>query len=67
MLAGRPDGTTERVLLTHGFTGELLVELVNAGLATVTVDVEGERAVDATWLRINDAGRPGARPAALQS
>jgi hypothetical protein len=55
------------LLLTHGFTGELLVELVNAGLATVTVDVEGERAVHATWLQITDAGRPGARPAAPQS
>jgi hypothetical protein len=56
-LARVPEGTTEMVMLVHGFPGELLVELVTAGLATVTVQDDGERSVNTTWLRITAAGR----------
>jgi hypothetical protein len=57
-----PEGTTEMVMLMHGFPGELLVELVTAGLATATVHANGDRSADATWLRITEAGRNALTP-----
>jgi hypothetical protein len=59
LLAGcGPEGCAEAVMRAHGFAVEQLVELVRAGLATVTaqrVRAGGERVVVAT-LRITDAG-----------
>jgi hypothetical protein len=56
LLAGcGPEGCAEAVMRAHGFAVEQLVELVRAGLATVTaqrVRAGGERVV----LRITDAG-----------
>jgi hypothetical protein len=34
LLAGSRDGCTEAIMLAHGFSIEMLVELINAGLAT---------------------------------
>jgi hypothetical protein len=34
LLAASRDGATEAILLAHGFTVEMLVDLVRAGLAT---------------------------------
>jgi hypothetical protein len=51
LLAGLPEGeTTDRVLLGHGFTPELIAELVEAGLARTT---KGR----VTWVHITEAGR----------
>ena len=36
VLASSPDGCTEAIMLAHGFTAELLIELVQEDLATVT-------------------------------
>ena len=34
LLAGSRDGCTEAIMLAHGFSIEMLVELINAGLVT---------------------------------
>ena len=46
-------------MLAYGFKTELLVELVNAGLATATIDrmVVGGRRVKVIRMRITAAGR----------
>jgi hypothetical protein len=53
------DGATEAILLAHGFTMDMLVELVRAGLATATAErvVAGGRKMEVATLRITDAGR----------
>ena len=53
------DGATEAIMLAHGFTVELLVELIRAGLATATAErlVAGERAMEVARVRITEAGR----------
>jgi len=38
LLEASIDGCTEAIMLAYGFKTELLVELVNAGLATATID-----------------------------
>jgi hypothetical protein len=55
-----PYGYTEHVLIVHGFTKQLLADLVRDGLATrtpETVRAGGGRSVDVARLRITDAGR----------
>ena len=34
LLSGSPDGMTEAILLAHGFTIDVLADLIRAGLAT---------------------------------
>ena len=53
------DGCTEAIMLAYGFKTELLVELVNAGLATATMErmVAGGRRVKVIRIRITVAGR----------
>jgi hypothetical protein len=56
LLAGSAkQGCTEAFLLAHGFSVELLAEMVRAGLATV--QIEGVRAGGQTRMHITDAGR----------
>jgi hypothetical protein len=38
LLEASIDGCTEAIMLSYGFKSELLVELVNAGLATATIE-----------------------------
>ena len=59
MLEASIDGRTEAIMLTYGFKTELLVELVNAGLATASTEgtVTGRRRVEVTRMRITAAGR----------
>jgi hypothetical protein len=59
MLAGSPLGATEAIMLAHGFTFDMLTELVANGLATATPGriQTGGRPMKVTWLRITDAGR----------
>ena len=44
------DGCTEAIMLAYGFKTELLVELVNAGLATASIErtVAGGRRIEVT-------------------
>jgi hypothetical protein len=59
LLAASRDGCTEAIMLAHGFTLEQMVELVNAGLATVTAQhiVAGRNKHEVATLRITEAGR----------
>jgi hypothetical protein len=59
LLAASPDGCTAAILMAHGFKSDQLVELINAGLASVTTErvVTGDRAMEVTRVRITEAGR----------
>jgi hypothetical protein len=57
LLAGSPDGYTKASLRAHGFSMDMMVELVKAGLATTKREriVAGGRQTDV--VLITDAGR----------
>ena len=59
LLEASIDGCTEGIMLAYGFKPELLVELVNAGLATASIEgtVAGTRRIEVTRMRITAAGR----------
>jgi hypothetical protein len=59
LLAASRDGCTEAIMLAHGFSIDLMVELVNAGLATAQTErmvAAGER-IEVARVRITEAGR----------
>ena len=61
------DGCTEAILLAHGVTVELLVDLVRARLASATAErvVAGHETTEVARVRITAAGREalaGAKP-----
>jgi uncharacterized protein (DUF1501 family) len=59
LLAGSHDGCTEAHMLAHGFSTDLLLELINAKLATAQSErtVAGGRWVEVIRFRITEAGR----------
>ena len=57
LLAACPDGCTEALMLANGFTAELLVELVTAGLATAQTERMIRRSIEVARVRITEAGR----------
>ena len=59
LLEASIDGCTEAIMLAYGLKTELLVELVNAGLAMASIEgtVAGGRRIEVTRLRITGAGR----------
>jgi hypothetical protein len=59
LLAGSPDGMTEAILSAHGFTTDMLVDLIRAGLATAKTErvVAGIRPIEVTRVRITSTGR----------
>ena len=59
LLAASRDGVAEAILLAHGITVEMMVELVRGGLASATPErvVAGKRAIQMTRVRITEAGR----------
>src|SRR6476620_3263342 len=59
LLEASIDGCTQAIMLAYGFKTELLVELVNAGLATASIErmVAGGRRIAVTRMRITGAGR----------
>jgi hypothetical protein len=59
LLAGSPLGVTEAIMLAHGFTTDLLVNLPHEGLATATPETvhAGKRPMEVVRVRITDAGR----------
>jgi hypothetical protein len=68
LLEASIDGCTEAIMLAYGFNNELLIELVDAGLATATIErkVVSGRGVKVVRMRITAAGRrpkEGAAPA----
>jgi hypothetical protein len=58
-LASAPEGTTEALMLAHGFPVSLLVDLCMGGLAIATPErmVAGGRAVEVVRLKITETGR----------
>jgi hypothetical protein len=59
LLASCRDGCTEAIMLAHGFSIDMMVELVNAGLATATAErvVAGGRPIEFARVRITEEGR----------
>jgi hypothetical protein len=59
LLAASPDGCTEAIMLAHGFTVELMVDLCFAELAIAAVErmVVGGRTVEIVRMKITEARR----------
>jgi hypothetical protein len=59
LLAGSRDGVAETILLAHGFTVDMLADLVRAGPVTAKIErmVVGGRPMEVVRVRITDAGR----------
>jgi hypothetical protein len=59
LLASCRDGCSEAIMRAHGFSIDMMVELVNAGLATATAErvVAGRKRIEVATLRITEAGR----------
>jgi hypothetical protein len=59
LLASCRDGCTEAMMLAHGFSIDVMVELVNAGLATATAErmIAGNQTIEVARVRITEARR----------
>ena len=59
LLAASRDGCTEALMRAHGFTTEMLVELVHAGFASAQSErvVAGGRVIEVARVRITAEGR----------
>jgi len=59
LLASSREGCTEAIMLAHGFSIDMMVELINAGLATAKPEriVAGGYGDERTIVRITEAGR----------
>jgi hypothetical protein len=64
MLAGSPNGSTESIMLAHGFAIGMLRDLVRNGLATAERRKvrTGQRLIGVKWMTITDAGRRALAP-----
>jgi hypothetical protein len=58
LLAAAPDGCTEALMFANGFTAELLIELVRAGLASAHAErmVAGGKMMEVARVKISEAG-----------
>ena len=58
LLAASPDGCTEALMFANGFTAELLVELVRAGLASAHAErmVANGKMMETARVKISEAG-----------
>jgi hypothetical protein len=67
LLTACPDGCTDALMLANGFTAELLVELIHAGLASAQVErmVAAGQPIEVARVRITEAGRRVVRGALL--
>ena len=60
LLASCRDGCTEAIMLAHGFTTAMMVDLVRAGLASVSAErvvITGGTTVEIARVKITEAGR----------
>jgi hypothetical protein len=58
LLAASRDGASEAILVAHGFSIDLLVGLIRAGLATAKAERDaGGRTIEVARVRITEAGR----------
>jgi hypothetical protein len=69
LLAASRDGCTEAIMLAHGFTVELMVDLCIAALAIATVErmVVGGRTVEIVRLKITEVGQQALASGAITS
>jgi hypothetical protein len=58
LLAASPDGCSEALMFANGFTAELLLELVRAGLASAHAErvVADGRMMEVARMKISEAG-----------
>src|SRR5262245_61785862 len=58
LLAASPEGCTEALMFAKGFTAELLVELVRAGLASAHAErmIAGGKMMEVARVKISEAG-----------
>jgi len=58
-LTAGPNGATQALLSAHGFDANLIAELVNRGMATITAEKvrAGGKLMAVAKARITDAGR----------
>jgi hypothetical protein len=56
MLASRPFGVTERLMLARGFSRRMLLGLVNQGFATLAYEMDG-KIFEVGKMQITAAGR----------
>jgi hypothetical protein len=58
LLAASPDGCTEALMFANGFTAELLVELVQAGLVSAHAErmVANAKITEVARVKISEAG-----------
>jgi len=60
LLSASDDGCTDALLRAHGFTLEVIINIVSTGLATAKAErtfAAAGRAIELTRVRITDAGR----------
>jgi hypothetical protein len=59
LLAGSPTGCTEALLFAYGITVEMLVGLIEAGLASTQAERvrAGSKTIEVARMRITEAGR----------
>src|SRR5262249_49434889 len=58
LLAASPDGCTEALMFANGFTAELLIELVRAGLASAHAErmVADGKMTEVARMKLSEAG-----------
>src|SRR5262245_24176573 len=58
LLAASPDGCTEALMFANGFTAELLIELMRAGLASAHAEclVADGKVTEVARMKLSDAG-----------
>jgi hypothetical protein len=58
VLAGSAEGCTEAILSAHGFKAALIAELIEAGLAAVTIErvMAGGATIQVRRIRITEVG-----------
>jgi hypothetical protein len=58
LLAASPDGCTDALMFANGFTAELLIELVRAGLASAHAErvVADGRMMEVARMKLSEAG-----------
>jgi len=58
LLVDAPNGHTEAVMKVHGFSANLIAQLIKAGLVTARREyVDRGKRIEVVRLRITDAGR----------
>ena len=62
LLANSADGRTEVRLLSHGFTREVISDLIRDGLATASTRHVGRAPVEVARIKITEAGRAALTP-----